>query len=80
MSTTKVAIHLDEDLLKRVDQLVEERRFPDRNQAIQVALREKIAKLDRSRLLAEAAKLDPEEEQALAEEGMVGDVAEWPLY
>jgi metal-responsive CopG/Arc/MetJ family transcriptional regulator len=80
MSTTKVAIHLDEDLLKRVDQLVEERRFPDRNQVIQVALREKIAKLDRSRLLAEAAKLDPEEEQALAEEGMVGDVAEWPLY
>lgn len=80
MSMTKVAVHLDEDLLKRVDQLVEERRFPDRNQVIQVALREKIAKLDRSRLLAEAAKLDPKEEQALAEEGMVGDVAEWPLY
>ena len=80
MSTTKVAIHLDEDLLKRVDQLVEERRFPDRNQVIQIALREKIQKLDRSRLLEEAAKLDPEEEQALAEEGMAGDAAEWPPY
>jgi metal-responsive CopG/Arc/MetJ family transcriptional regulator len=77
---TKVAIQLDEDLLKRVDRLVEERRFPDRNQVIQIALREKIAKLDRSRLLEEAAKLDPEEEQALAEEGMAGDAAEWPRY
>ena len=80
MSTTKVAIRLDEDLLKRVDQLVEERRFPDRNQVIQIALREKFRKLDRSRLLEEAAKLDPVEEQALAEEGMAGDAAEWPRY
>ena len=80
MGMTKVAINLDEDLLKRVDQLVQEMRFPDRNQVIQIALREKIAKLDRSRLLEEAAKLDPEEEQALAEEGMAGDAAEWPRY
>jgi metal-responsive CopG/Arc/MetJ family transcriptional regulator len=80
MGTTKVAIKLDEELLRRVDQLVEERRFPDRNQVIQIALREKIDRLDQGRFLQEADKLDPEEEKALAEEGMAGDAAEWPRY
>ena len=45
-----------------------------------VALGEKITWPDRSRFLKEAAKLDSEEEQALAEEGMAGDAAEWPQY
>jgi Arc/MetJ-type ribon-helix-helix transcriptional regulator len=80
MSTTRVAFNVNEDLLRRVDKLVEERRFPDRNQVVQVALEEKIARLDRSRFLQEAAKLDPAEEKALAEEGLAGDVVEWPRY
>jgi Arc/MetJ-type ribon-helix-helix transcriptional regulator len=80
MGTTRVAFNVNEDLLRRVDRLVEERRFPDRNQVVQVALEEKIARLDRSRFLQEAAKLDPTEEKALAEEGLAGDVAEWPRY
>jgi metal-responsive CopG/Arc/MetJ family transcriptional regulator len=80
MSTTRVVFNVDEDLLSRVDKLIEERLFPDRNQVIQVALEEKIARLDRRRYLQEAARLDPAEEQALAEEGLAGDVAEWPRY
>jgi hypothetical protein len=45
-----------------------------------VAPDEKITRPGRSRFLKEAAKLDSEEEQALAEEGMAGDAAEWPQY
>ena len=79
MSTTRVAFNVNEDLLRRVDKLVEERRFPSRNQVVQVALEEKVDRLDRSRFLQEAAKLDPEEEKALAEEGMARDVAQLTL-
>jgi hypothetical protein len=35
---------------------------------------------DNSRLAEECAKLDPQVEQAMAEEGMVQDVATWPAY
>ena len=57
-----------------------ERRYPNRSQAIQDALDEKLARLAHSRLAEECAKLDPGLEQALAEEGMDGELAEWPDY
>jgi Arc/MetJ-type ribon-helix-helix transcriptional regulator len=56
-----------------VDQWVHEGRFPNRNQAIQAALREKTERWRRTRFAEELAKLDPEEEQALAEERMSGN-------
>ena len=54
--------------------------FPNRSQAIQEALDEKLSRLTHSRLAQECAKLDPGLEQALAEEGMGGELAEWPDY
>jgi len=36
--------------------------------------------MTQSRLAQECAKLDPEFEQALAEEGMTTELAEWPEY
>jgi hypothetical protein len=35
---------------------------------------------DRTRLAREASKLDPKEEQAMAEEGIARDLEEWPDY
>ena len=70
MSAAKITISLDEGLLNRVDQLVQAHIFPSRSQAIQVAVQEKIARMDKARLAQECAKLDPAEEQALAEEGL----------
>src|SRR5881398_1748707 len=52
MGAAKVAITIEEELLKRVDQLVEQRRFPNRSRAIQEAVREKLDRLDRGRLEA----------------------------
>jgi len=80
MGSNKVAITIDEELLKQLDRLVAERRFPNRSQAIQEAVREKLAHLDRTRLAREAAKLDRRLEQKLADEGIKGEAEEWPEY
>ena len=45
--------------------------FPNRSQAVEVAVQEKLARLDEGRLARECAKLDPDFEKALAEEGFV---------
>lgn len=70
MGRSKVAISLDESTLNRLDKLVQKQVFPNRSQAIQEAVAEKLARLERSRLARECAKLDPAFEQALAEEGL----------
>ncbi|MFT5369750.1 MAG: metal-responsive CopG/Arc/MetJ family transcriptional regulator [Candidatus Latescibacterota bacterium] len=80
MSTTKVAITLDKQTLARLDNLVKDQVFPNRSRAIQLAVEEKLAQLDQSRLARECAKLDPIVEKALAEEGMSGELEQWPEY
>ena len=80
MPKTKVAVSLDASLVSRLDALVRHARFPNRSQAVEAALMEKLARLDRTRLARECAKLDPTEERALAEEGMGSELAAWPEY
>ena len=73
MSTTKVAITVDEQLLKLVDRWVTLGRYPSRSQAIQAAVREKVDRWNHTRLAEEVAKLNPKEERALAEERFTGE-------
>ncbi len=80
MAKTKVAITLDEKTLGRLDRLVRDRLFPSRSNAIQEAVEEKLERLERSRLARECAKLEPELEKAMAEEGMSEELSEWPEY
>jgi metal-responsive CopG/Arc/MetJ family transcriptional regulator len=80
MPSTKVAISLDERVLERVDELVEERVFPNRSRAIQQAVEEKLDRLERGRLARECAKLDSDFEVAMAEEGLSAGPDEWPEY
>jgi Arc/MetJ-type ribon-helix-helix transcriptional regulator len=79
MPKTKVALTLDSELLNRVDDLVARARFRNRSQAIEAALAEKLARLARTRLAEECAKLDPTEERRLADEALGADTA-WPEY
>ena len=67
-------------LLDRVDHLVARQRFRTRSQAIETALAEKLARLARTRLAEECAKLDPAEEQQLADEGLAASGDSWPEY
>ncbi|WP_309741615.1 MULTISPECIES: ribbon-helix-helix domain-containing protein [unclassified Chamaesiphon] len=80
MATNKVAITIDSELLSKVDLLVSQRVFPNRSKAIQEALTDKLSLLRQTRLASECAKLDPQIEQQLAEEGIEGDLAQWPTY
>jgi metal-responsive CopG/Arc/MetJ family transcriptional regulator len=80
MPKTKVALTLDSTLLERVDELVQHRRFRNRSQAVEAALADKLQRLARTRLARESAKLDPNAEKALADEGLAEDVAAWPEY
>ena len=80
MAKSKVAISLEETTLTRLDLLVEKEVFPNRSQAIQIAVEEKLERLEQSRLARECAKLDPAFEKVLAEEGLSEDQFEWPEY
>ena len=80
MSRAKIAISLDETTLARLDRLVKQEIFPNRSQAVEVAVAEKLERIERSRLARECAKLERQFEKALAEEGLSEDAAEWPEY
>jgi metal-responsive CopG/Arc/MetJ family transcriptional regulator len=72
MAKAKLAITLDRALLDDMDELIADHQFTNRSQAIELAVAEKLARLARTRLAQESAKLDPRAEKALAEEGMRG--------
>ncbi|HUP00066.1 MAG TPA: ribbon-helix-helix domain-containing protein [Gemmatimonadota bacterium] len=80
MAKTKIAITLEERMVRRLDQLVRDEVFASRSQAIQQAVEERLDRLDRGRLARESAKLDPAYERALAEEGLSEDLSKWPEY
>jgi Arc/MetJ-type ribon-helix-helix transcriptional regulator len=72
----KVAVTLDARTLEELDRWVSEGRYPNRSRAVQTAVNLLAAREKRTRLARELSKLDPAEEQRLAEEGL-GD-ASWP--
>jgi metal-responsive CopG/Arc/MetJ family transcriptional regulator len=80
MSVAKVAVSMDQDLLTELDRMVARQKFASRSQAVQAAVREKLARLKRCRLAEECAKMDPQFEKSMAEEGMAGELAQWPVY
>jgi len=80
MGTTKIAITLNQNTLERLDRLVKNHIFPNRSRAIQGAVQEKLERMEHSRLARECAKLDPDFEKAMAEEGLSEELSEWPKY
>ena len=80
MPKTKVALTLESRLLEQVDDLVEQKRFRNRSQAVETALADKLHRLARTRLAREVAKLNPREEKRLAEDGLVDALESWPEY
>lgn len=76
----KIALSLDAEVVRRVDELVTRAAFTSRSQAVEAALREKLERLDRRRLSEELAKLDPDQEKRMAEEGVEGELESWPAW
>jgi metal-responsive CopG/Arc/MetJ family transcriptional regulator len=77
---TKVAVTIDSRILGELDELVDARRFPNRSQAIESALADKLERVKHTRLARECAKLNRHEEQKLADEGLAADTETWPEY
>jgi metal-responsive CopG/Arc/MetJ family transcriptional regulator len=80
METAKVAVSINKNTLSRLDKMVQSHIFPSRSRAVQEAIEEKLNRMERTRLARECAKADVTAEQALAEEGISYESAEWPEY
>ena len=63
-----------------MDDLVQQKRFRNRSQAVETALADKLHRLARTRLARESAKLNPREEKRLADEGLADSLESWPEY
>lgn len=80
MAASKIAITIDDNLLKQLDMMVESKVYPNRSKAIQEAVADKLQRLKKIRLAQECAKLDPHDEQRMAEEGLSREMDAWPEY
>ena len=80
MPKAKVAVTIDQQMLRRVDRLVRHALVPNRSQAIECALAAQLDRLERTRLADECAKLDPIVERKLADVGLAADAKDWPEY
>ena len=65
MASVKVAITLDRQTLQSVDGLVSKKVFPNRSRAIQEAVAEKLARMERSRLGWETLFLKPSRQRSV---------------
>jgi Arc/MetJ-type ribon-helix-helix transcriptional regulator len=80
MPKTKVTVTVESEILRELDEQIAQKRFANRSLAIEAALTEKLERLSRARLARECAKLDTQDEKALAEEGLLSEVDSWPAY
>jgi Arc/MetJ-type ribon-helix-helix transcriptional regulator len=80
VASAKIAVSLRKSTVERLDRLVERGVYPSRSRAIQEAIDDRLSRLSRDRLARECAKLDPEFEAALAEEGLKEETEQWPEY
>ncbi len=80
MSVAKITISMEQQLLEKIDQMVKDKSFGNRSQAIQSAVKDKINRIEHIRLAKECAKLNIKSEQEFADEGLTVELDEWPEY
>ena len=71
MTVQKITIAIDKVLLERVDRLISESRFLNRNRFLQEAVRKMLEREESNRLARELTKLDPIFEQKLVDDDPV---------
>jgi metal-responsive CopG/Arc/MetJ family transcriptional regulator len=80
MTRAKIAITIDQVLLELLDSLVQNNIFQNRSQAINTALKEKLSRIEKTRLELECQKLIKQEEREFADMGIEEDFREWERY
>jgi metal-responsive CopG/Arc/MetJ family transcriptional regulator len=80
MTAAKIAITLDNNLLRKLDYFVHHKIFKNRSQAIQASVYQTIERMEHKRLARECIKLNVAFERSMAEEDLATDLEEWPEY
>ena len=80
MTRAKIAITIDQVLLELLDSLVKNNTFNNRSQAINSALKEKLSRIQKTRLEVECQKLIIQDERNYADMGIEEDFKEWEKY
>ena len=80
MATSKIAVSIDKKILEKLDFLVKSNAFPSRSRAVQEAVKEKLERIEKTRLARECAKLNQEFEQKMADEDLEMEIDQWPEY
>jgi metal-responsive CopG/Arc/MetJ family transcriptional regulator len=80
MSTAKIAVSIDQNLLKKIDFYVKKHIFKNRSQAFQISINQTLEHLEHGRLAKECAKLDISFEQEMADTALNEDIESWPNY
>lgn len=70
-----ITLHLEQEQF--VQALIESGQFANADEVVQAAIR---SLFEQNRLAIECAKLNPQEEQAIAEEGMGFELETWSEY
>ena len=77
---SKIAITVSPLVLNRLDAWVQNEHYATRSKTIEQAVEAQLQRLERTRLSDECALLDADEEQAMADVGLVLYTAAWPAF
>jgi len=80
MSKAKIAITVDEALLKSVDEYVQILEGYNRSRFFEEAVAERVERYEKHRLSRELDKIETAEERKTAEEGLAAENEIWPEY
>jgi metal-responsive CopG/Arc/MetJ family transcriptional regulator len=68
MSRVRIAVSVESGVVAEIDKLITTAVFSSRSEVFEIAVRGRLRQMRQSRLRREVRKLDPAEEQALANE------------
>ena len=80
MTKAKIAITVSPLVLNRLDAWVKSEHYASRSEAIEQAVEAQLQRLERTRLAAQCALLNVDEEQAMADMGLAADTVTWPAF
>ena len=80
ITKAKIAITVSPLVLNRLDAWVKSEHYASRSEAIEQAVEAQLQRLERTRLAAQCALLNLDEEQAMADRVLAAGTALWPAF
>ena len=80
MSTKKITVTLQENVVERLDSLVKNHHHKSRSKAVQIAINDYLKNMEKQKMYAQIDKMDLEEEMQVAEESLEAANEIWTEY